>query len=192
MGSAKSFRLLTAVLGFWLVLGMLAGCSTSPDGPALSVQSPPGTKTTVIILRHAGRDMSLDVSNPGLTWPGRRRAKELVEVLGDKGVTAIYCSNLRRNRQTAQPLADHLGLKLNIVYTSRLSRPEKLARELLDGFLTKHTGGVVVWVGNLRNVEEMYKLVDGTGSPPTKYGTLVIVVIPDVTPPRIRKLTYGD
>jgi len=38
----------------------------------------------------------------------------------------------------------------------------------------------------------MYKLVDGTGSPPTKYGTLVIVVIPDVTPPRIRKLTYGD
>jgi hypothetical protein len=67
-----------------------------------------------------------------------------------------------------------------------------LASELLDEFLNKHTGGVVVWVGNLRNVEEMYKLVDGTGSPPTKYGTLVIVVIPDVTPPRIRKLIYGE
>ena len=192
MGSAKSFRPLSAVVGFWLILGLLAGCSTSPAGPAVSVQSPPGTQTTVIILRHAGRDMNLDVPDPGLPWQGRRRAKKLVEVLGDKGVTAIYCSNLRRNRQTAQPLADHLGLKPNIVYTSRLSRPEKLARELLDEFLTKHTGGVVVWVGNLRNIEEMYKLVDGTGSPPTKYGTLVIVVIPDRTPPRIRKLTYSE
>ncbi|MBT8406920.1 MAG: histidine phosphatase family protein [Deltaproteobacteria bacterium] len=191
MASAKGFRLLTAVVGFWLILGLLAGCSTSPAGPVLSVQSPPGTKTTVIILRHAGRDMYIDMPDPGLTWVGRRRARELVEVLGDKGVTAIYCSNLQRNRQTAQPLADYLGLKPNIVYTSRLSSPKKLARELLDEFLTKHTGGVVVWVGNRRNVEEMYKMVDGTGSPPTKYGTLVIVVIPDETPPRIRKLTYS-
>jgi len=192
MDPAKKFRRILGVAVICLVLAVLAGCSTSPAGPALSVQSPPGTKTTVILLRHAGRDMNLDVPDPGLTWRGRRRAKELVEALGDKGVTAIYCSNLRRNRQTAQPLADHLGLKPNIVYTSRLSRPEKLASELLDEFLTKHTGGVVVWVGNLRNVEEMYKMVDGTGSPPTKYGTLAIVIIPDVTPPRIRKLTYGE
>ncbi len=191
MGSAKSLRILIAVVGFWFIPGLLTGCSTSSDGKSLSVQSPPGTQTTVIILRHAGRDMSLDVQDPPLTWAGRNRAKALVEVLGDKGVTAIYCSNLRRNRETAQPLADHLGLEPNVVSARRLTDPKELASELLDEFLNKHTGGVVVWVGNLRNVEEMYKLVDGTGSPPTKYGTLVIVVIPDATPPRIRKLTYA-
>jgi hypothetical protein len=64
------------------------------------------------------------------------------------------------------------------------------ARDLLDTFLTKHAGGVVVWVGNSRNLEEMYKLLDGTGSPPTEYGEVFIVVIPDVRPPRIKKLTY--
>ena len=191
MGSAKSFPLLTAVVGLWLILGLHAGCSTSSDGPALAVKSPPGTKTTVIILRHAGRDMNAPVSNPDLTWAGKRRAQALVEALRDKGVTAIYCTNLKRNRETAQPLADHLGLKLNIVSAKRLYDPKKLASELLDEFLTKQTGGVVVWVGNLRNVKEMYELVDGTGSPPIKYGTLVIVVIPDGTPPRIRKLTYS-
>lgn len=192
MGFAVKFGRLPAVAVFCLVFAVLMGCAGAPEGPALSVQSPPGTETTVIILRHAGRDMYLDVPDPELPWEGRRRAKELAEVLGDKGVTAIYCSDLKRNRETAQPLADRVGLKLNLVDTSRLSRPQKLARELLDEFLTKHTGGVVVWIGNRRNVEAMYQMVDGTGSPPTKYGTLCIVVIPDVTPPRIKKVVYAE
>lgn len=192
MDPAKIFRRLFGVAVFCFVLALLTGCSATSKAPATSVQSPPGTETTVIILRQAGRDMTLDVQDPPLTWEGKRRAKELVGVLGDKGVSAIYCTNLQRNRETAQPLADHLGLQVNLVSTSRLYHPQKLARDLLDEFFTKHAGGVVVWVGNLRNVQEMYKLVDGTGSPPTKYGTLAIVVIPDLTPPRIRKLTYAQ
>jgi hypothetical protein len=67
---------------------------------------------------------------------------------------------------------------------------KKLSRDLLEEFLTKHAGGVVVWVGNLRNLGEIYKLLDGTGSPPTEYGDVFIVEIPDVTPPRIKKMTY--
>jgi hypothetical protein len=87
-------------------------------------------------------------------------------------------------------LADHLGLKLNLVSIYRLYDYKKLSRDLLDEFLSKHAGGVVVWIGNLRNLEEMYELLDGTGSPPTEYGDVFIVEIPDVTPPRIRKMTY--
>ncbi|MEE9121852.1 MAG: hypothetical protein V3U56_11245, partial [Syntrophobacteria bacterium] len=111
-------------------------------------------------------------------------------VIGDMGVSAIYCTNLRRNRETAQPLADHLGLKLNLVSRGRLYDYKKLSRELLNEFLMKYGGGVVVWVGNLRNLEEMYKLLDGTGSPPTEYGDVYIVVVPDIAPPRIKKMTY--
>jgi phosphohistidine phosphatase SixA len=114
----------------------------------------------------------------------------LPEVIGDMGVSAIYCTNLRRNRETAQPLADHLGLKPNLVFQSRLFDYKKLSRDLLDEFFTKHAGGVVVWVGNLNNLGEIYKLLDGTGSPPTKYGDVFIVTVPDVTPPRIKKMTY--
>jgi phosphohistidine phosphatase SixA len=176
-----------------LVLTLFVGCATtSEDETRSTYQSPPGTKTTIILLRHGGRDIYSAEADDPLTWQGRKRAQHLPEVIGDMGVSAIYCTNLRRNRDTAQPLADHLGLKLNLVSQGRLYDYKKLSRDLLDEFFTKHAGGVVVWVGNLRNLEEMYELLDGTGSPPTKYGDVFIVIVPDVQPPRIKKMTYGE
>jgi phosphohistidine phosphatase SixA len=162
------------------------------DEPIPNIQSAPGTKTTIVLLRHGGRDPNVEGTNPRLTRRGRKRAAELPAAIGDLGVTAIYCPNLRRNLATAQPLADHLGLNITIISNRRLFDPKKLASELLDEFIDKHTDSVVVWVGNLRNVEEMYKLVDGTGDPPIEYGRICIVTIPDIGPPRIKKITYGE
>lgn len=193
MEPIKGFRMVSSVAVLCLVLNLLVGCATTSENETSpTYQSPPGTKTTIILLRHAGRDIYSAEADDPLTWQGKRRAQHLPEVIGDMGVSAIYCTNLRRNRATAQPLADHLGLKLNLVSQSRLYDYKKLSRDLLDKFLTKHAGGVVVWVGNIRNVEEMYKLLDGTGSPPTKYGDVFIVTIPDVRPPRIKKMTYDE
>lgn len=191
MEPIKGFRTVSGVAVICLVLALLVGCATTPeDKTSPTYQSPPGTKTTIILLRHAGRDIYSAAADDPLTWQGRRRAQHLPEVIGDMGVSAIYCTNLRRNRETAQPLADHLGLKLNLVSRGRLYDYKKLSRELLNEFLMKYGGGVVVWVGNLRNLEEMYKLLDGTGSPPTEYGDVYIVVVPDIAPPRIKKMTY--
>jgi phosphohistidine phosphatase SixA len=193
MEPIKGLRTVSGVAVMCLILALLLGCATTPeDETSPTYQSPPGTKTTIILLRHAGRDIYSAEADDPLTWQGRRRAQHLVEVIGHMGVSAIYCTNLRRNRDTAQPLADHLGLKLNLISQSRLYDYKKLSRDLLDEFLTKHAGGVVVWVGNLRNLEEMYKLLDGTGSPPTEYGDVFIIVVPDLQPPRIKKLKYGE
>ena len=193
MEPIKGFRMVSSVAVLCLVLNLLVGCATTSENETSpTYQSPPGTKTTIILLRHGGRDIYSAEADDPLTWQGRIRAQHLPEVIGDMGVSAIYCTNLRRNRATAQPLADHLGLKLNLVSQSRLYDYKKLSRDLLDEFLTKYAGGVVVWVGNIRNVEEMYKLLDGTGSPPTKYGDVFIVTIPDVRPPRIKKMTYDE
>ena len=193
MEPIKGFRTVFGIVVLSLFLTFLVGCATtSEDETRSTYQSPPGTKTTIILLRHAGRDIYSAEADDPLTWQGRRRAQHLPEVIGDMGVSAIYCTNLRRNRDTAQPLADHLGLKLNLVSQSRLYAYKKLSRDLLNTFLTEHAGEVVVWVGNIRNVEEIYKLLDGTGSPPTEYGDVFIVVVPDVQPPRIKKMRYGD
>ena len=193
MEPIKGFRTVIGAAALCLVLILLVGCATtSEDETRSTYQSPSGTQTTIILLRHGGRDIYSGEADDPLTWEGRRRAQHLPEVIGDMGVSAIYCTNLRRNRDTAQPLADHLGLELNLVSQSRLFDYKKLSRDLLDEFFTKHAGGVVVWVGNLRNLEEMYKLLDGTGGPPTEYGDVFIVVVPDVQPPRIKKMRYGD
>ena len=191
MEPIKGLRTVSGITALCLVLTLLVGCATtSEDEKSLTYQSPPGTKTTIILLRSGGRDIFSGEADDPLTWEGRRRAQHLPEVIGDMGVSAIYCTNLRRNKETAQPLADHLGLEPILVSQSRLFNYKKLSRDLLDEFFTKYAGGVVVWIGNLNNLEEMYRLLDGTGSPPTKYGDVFIVTVPDVTPPRIKKMTY--
>jgi phosphohistidine phosphatase SixA len=191
MEPIKGLRTVSAVAALCLVLTLLVSCATtSEDETSSTYQSPPGTTTTIILLRHGGRDIYSGEADDPLTWEGRRRAQHLPEVIGDMGVSAIYCTNLRRNKETAQPLADHLGLEPILVSQSRLLNYKKLSRDLLDEFFTKYAGGVVVWIGNLNNLEEMYRLLDGTGSPPTQYGDVFIVTVPDVTPPRIKKMTY--
>lgn len=193
MEPAMRLGVLSKIVLLCFVFGLIVSCAITPDDEDIpNIQSPPGTKATIVLLRHGGRDPNEDGTNPRLTGRGRKRAAELPAVIGNIGVTAIYCPNLRRNLETAQPLADFLGLKINIISNRRLFDPKKLARELLDGFILKHPNGVVVWIGNYRNLEELYKLVDGTGDPPTKYGLICIVTISDIGPPRIKKLTYGE
>ena len=193
MEPARRFGVVSRVALWCLVFGLIVSCATTPDDEATpNIQSLPGSKTTIVLLRHGGRDPNVVGTDPPLTGRGRKRAAELPAAIGNVGVTAIYCPNLKRNIQTAQPLADQLGLKINIISNRRLFDPKKLASELLDEFINKHADGVVIWVGNFRNLEEMYKLVDGTGDPPTKYGLICMVTIPDIGPPRIKKITYGE
>ena len=177
---------------FCFVLGLLVSCATTPnDEPIPNIQSKPGTKTTIVLLRHGGRDPNVSAGDPPLTRRGRERAAALPAALANLKVSAIYCPNILRNIQTAQPLADQLGLKINTISNRRLLNAEGLAKELLDEFINKYADGVVVWIGNRRNLQAFYKLVDGTGNPPTEYGRICIVTIPDIGPPRIKKITYG-
>jgi phosphohistidine phosphatase SixA len=193
MEVAKRLAVAAKFVLFSFVFSLLVSWTTSAGNELMSnIQSQPGTKTTIVLLRHAGKSPNAEGSDPPLTVRGRKRAAALPAALGNIGVTAIYCPNLQRNIETAKPLAEHLGLKIKIISNRRLLNAEKLARELLDEFIVRHADGVVVWVGNWRNLEELYKLVDGTGDPPTKYGTICIVTIPDMAPARIKKLTYGE
>lgn len=193
MEPARRVEVVSKIVLCCFILGLLVCCATSKDDETIAnIQSLPGTRTTIILLRHGGRDPNVEGTDPPLTWRGRKRAAALPESIGNVGVTAIYCPKLQRNIETAQPLAEHLGLKIHTISNRRLFDPKKLARELLDEFINKHANGVVVWIGNRRNLEEFYKLVDGTGDPPTKYGLICIVTIPDIGSTRIKKTTYGQ
>jgi hypothetical protein len=197
MELSMRFQMLAGVAVLGSALALVVGCSTSPD-KSLSLQSPPGTKTKIILLRYAEKDVDEEeeMREPrvdiGLSPEGKLRAQALVDAIGDSGVTAIYCPALRQNIQTAQPLANHLGLKLNLVAPTRLLNSSKLAKELLGEILTKQAGGTVVWVGDPRSLVEIYEMVDGTGSPPVDYGDLYTIIVPDIGTIRIKKSTYGE
>ena len=71
--------------------------------------------TTVIIIRHA--EKIIDPNNPDvdLSPAGQARAQELARMFGDAGVNAIYATQYKRTQETVKPLADKLGLRVNIV-----------------------------------------------------------------------------
>ena len=76
------------------------------------------TTTTIHLLRHG------EVHNPTGILYGRRpgyllsdlgqqMAKRVAEAVGDRDITAVWSSPLERAQQTAQPLADTLGLEIH-------------------------------------------------------------------------------
>ncbi len=80
----------------------------------------PAGATEVVLIRHgsAGQPVAseeLDLidgkHDPALTELGRRQALALAERLGSARVAALFVTPLRRTKETAQPLAERLGLE---------------------------------------------------------------------------------
>jgi hypothetical protein len=176
------------------VVFLVSGCFLSL--PFLQTSSPKGTTTTIIIVRHAERDPGLD---PPLIAEGQARAEALKAVLSERGVTAIYCTDLLRNRQTVQPLADELGLSLNLVSAALFADAQTTAANLVDGWLRDHAGGTVLWCGNTGQAEiqfsgineQIYRRLGGVGRAPERYADFYVAVVPDEGPTRFIKTEYG-
>jgi len=98
-----------------LVYALLALCG---------IVAPVEAQEVVYVVRHAEQQgMTADAS---LTDAGHRRARALAVILEHAGITAVYSSELLRTRQTAQPLADALGLEI-----------QQVQRTDIDGLVTR-------------------------------------------------------
>src|SRR5258705_11063521 len=82
-----------------VVLGQACAAAQSSHVAPVSAAS-----TTIIVVRHAEKSTD-DPRDPSLTVAGQQGALALSAVLKDAGVTAIYTTHYKRNRQTAEPLA---------------------------------------------------------------------------------------
>lgn len=68
----------------------------------------------IVLARHAQPDWEpagYAVDDPGLTRLGQEQAKLTAEALADQHFDAFYASPLRRALETAQPIADALGME---------------------------------------------------------------------------------
>lgn len=73
-------------------------------------------KLTVILLRHAEKDVSAtaDKVDPVLTPEGRRRAESLIRAVRKYKIDAIFSSDFIRTRETVAPLAAKRRLTVQI------------------------------------------------------------------------------
>ena len=154
---------------------VLSGCASD-----LIVKSKSGTTTTLIMLRHAERTTFGKI----LTDKGRARAAALPAALQGTHIDSIYSPNLSRNRNTVAPLAKQRGISVTILEPTWTSG---YAARLID----KNPGKTVLWVGNFKNLNEIYADIGGQGDPPLSYGDLYIIRVPDKGPVRVTRSRYG-
>ncbi|HWX33133.1 MAG TPA: phosphoglycerate mutase family protein [Steroidobacteraceae bacterium] len=147
--------------------------------------------TTVIVVRHAEKDLSVSADDPPLTQAGQARAALLARMFGDPKalghVDAIYVSPALRNRLTAAPLAARLGLSATV---APADDPSGLARRALH----EHGGGRVLIVGHSDTVPQIVAELSGNPKIPPidadEYGTMYIVTVPRIGHANLLRLTY--
>lgn len=172
---------------------LLAGCLLT--NPFVPNQSVPGSTITVVLVRHAERDPGAD---PPLNAEGQKRAAALVSALSERGVTAVFSPDLLRNRQTAQPVADAVGVNVQLWTPAAFVNTTLFAEAVLADIRANHVGGTVLFVGNIGStiptpgiLDELYRLLGGTGRAPNRYEDLYVAVIPAEGDARFVKATYG-
>jgi broad specificity phosphatase PhoE len=147
--------------------------------------------TTVIVIRHAEKDMSVSGADPPLSQAGEARAALLARMFGDGKVLghldAIYVTPALRNRLTAAPLAASLGISATVA-------PPDDARGLVHRVLHDHGGGRVLIVGHSDTVPQIVAALSGHDKIPEmsadEYGTMYIVTVPRIGHANLLRLNY--
>ncbi|HXI26112.1 MAG TPA: phosphoglycerate mutase family protein [Pyrinomonadaceae bacterium] len=143
--------------------------------------------TTIIIVRHA--EKIIDPNNPDvdLSPTGQARAQELVRMFGDAGINAVYATQYKRTQETVKPLADKLGLPVNIINS-------KNTNDLLAQIRAQNSGQTVFIAGHNNSVPEIIAALGGPKYPiipESEYDNLFVVTVYRTGQAKVVKMKYG-
>jgi broad specificity phosphatase PhoE len=130
-------------------------------------------QTTVILVRHAERT---SMSEDALSAAGKARAQRLAELLRHAGIRAIYSTAYKRTRETAQPLAQALGIALTITQATGAT----LAPSLSQQILRENRGNTVLVVGHSNTTPDVIRALGAPAVPAipdSEYDNLYVVQI---------------
>jgi broad specificity phosphatase PhoE len=144
--------------------------------------------TTIILVRHAEKNVEPNNPDPDLSPAGQARAQEIVRMFGDAGITAIYATQYKRTQQSVKPLADKLGIPVTEVNS-------KNSADVVNQIRSQHNGEVVFVAGHNNTVPEIIHALGGPQLPiipETEFDNLYVVTIYRVGKVRLMKLKYGS
>jgi 2,3-bisphosphoglycerate-dependent phosphoglycerate mutase len=171
--TALVFAMLFAVLGAVVVFAYYATFSRPV--------------TTVILIRHAEKNIEPNNNDPDLSPAGQARSQELVRMFGDAGINTIYATQYKRTQQTVKPLADKLGLPITQLNS-------KNTAELLSQIRAQHRGETIFIAGHNNSVPEIIAALGGPTYPTipeTEYDNLYIVTVYRTGKAKVVKMKYG-
>ncbi|HRI51573.1 MAG TPA: phosphoglycerate mutase family protein [Pseudomonadota bacterium] len=136
----------------------------------------------IVLVRHAEKvDSSKDAAlNPA----GEARAARLAEVLGSFGIQTIYTSEYKRTAQTAQPLAQRLGLTPIVIQaTDQGGLLQQLPKAPRPALIVGHGDTVPALIKQL-GVREPVEIAGDD------FGNIYVVVPHLMGPPTLLHLRY--
>jgi phosphohistidine phosphatase SixA len=152
-----------------------SGGATEPAaGGSSGLASPaPGSRTTVTVylVRHA--EKTAEVADPPLTAAGAARARALADLLAEARVDAVVATEFQRTQQTVAPLAERLGLQVEVVDAAA-------ADALVARLLASPPGSGVVVAGHSNTVPQLIAALgveEAVEIPDDRYGDLFVVSI---------------
>ncbi|MCH7536695.1 MAG: histidine phosphatase family protein [Proteobacteria bacterium] len=148
--------------------------------------------TTVIFVRHAEKTAE-PADDPLLSLAGQQRAVELARQLVDAdvvaGIDAVYATPYRRTVDTAQPLADALGLPIT-------SYDAADTETIMEQIVRKHKGKIVLVVGHSNTLPALIFNMGASKKVPVideyEYDNIYIVSIPWFGKTKTIRLRYGE
>ena len=143
--------------------------------------------TTVIVVRHAEKNIEPDNPDPDLSPAGQVRAQEIARMFGDSGVQAIYATQYKRTQQTVAPLASRLGLSITSI-------DAKQSAELTRRILSNNRGQTVFVAGHNNTAPEIVNMLSGENYPQiseSEYDNMFIVTIYRFGKAKVLKVKYG-
>lgn len=144
--------------------------------------------TTIILVRHAEKNVEPANPDPDLSTAGQARAQELVRMFSDAGIKAIYATQYKRTQQTVKPLAEKIGVPATTI-------DAKNTAELVKQIRAQHNGDVVFIAGHNNTVPEIIAALGGPQLPiipETEFDNLYVVTIYRVGKAKVLKMKYGS
>lgn len=144
--------------------------------------------TTIIIVRHAEKVIDPSNNDVELSPAGQSRAQELARMFSGAGINAVYASQYKRTQHTVKPLADKLGLPVNII-------DSKKTADLLAQIRAQNSGQTVFIAGHNNTVPEIIAALGGPRYPTipeSEYDNLFVVTVYRTGSAKVVKMKYGS
>lgn len=169
-------------------LSLLAGCAMQQTKP--EPVPVPGT-TIVYLVRHAEKAIANPSDpDPDISLIGRTRAQALATRLAASGIEAIIVTQFRRTQQTAQPLAEQIGVTPEILHAGNVGDTDSTALAVL-----RHRGRKVLVVGHSNTIAPIIEALGGPKMPnicDNQYSNLYVLYIPPAGETQLIRQHFGN
>jgi 2,3-bisphosphoglycerate-dependent phosphoglycerate mutase len=143
---------------------------------------------TLILVRHAEKlIVPPENKDPDLSPAGVARAEQLARMFAGSGISAIYATQYKRTQQTAQPLADKLGLPI-------IKIEAKQTPELVKQLQARKSGDIIFIAGHDTTVPEIIGAMGGPKLPTipaTEYDNLYILTVSNDGSAKLLHMKFG-